>query len=345
MMELSIIVPVYNVEKYVHTCFESIFKQGLGDASFEVIIVNDGSTDRSMEMISDIIAQHQNIIVINQDNQGLSVARNNGIAAAKGEYILMIDSDDLLVANSVKPILDKAMETMVDIVVAGFLQMSNNEIDVLKDSLPQQNEEPKFVEKTGKQLFMENVDYRQPFVWRILFRKGFIIQQQLKFHPGIYVQDKPFFYESYLKAEKCLITSQPIYIYRKHTGGVSFLMKDKYAKDYCHAIGLMWNLSNLDALAPRIKERMRDYTYLTVSALACRLTYELKDKNKCIVIIDYLNIVAPELRFNHGTKQRLITFLLRYMPHTYIRLRFMYAKYLEHGLYPALRGLSRDIKK
>ena len=84
-MDLSIIVPVYNVEKYVRPCIESIFKQGLDDTDFEVIIVNDGTKDRSMEMIADIIQQHNNITVINQENQSLSIARNNGIAAAKGE--------------------------------------------------------------------------------------------------------------------------------------------------------------------------------------------------------------------------------------------------------------------
>ena len=71
-MDLSIIVPVYKVEKYIHTCIESIYKQGLDEDSFEVIIVNDGTPDRSMEMITDIIAAHQNIVVINQENQGLS---------------------------------------------------------------------------------------------------------------------------------------------------------------------------------------------------------------------------------------------------------------------------------
>ena len=73
-MDLSIIVPVYNVEKYIRSCIESIFIQGLDDTDFEVIIVNDGTKDRSMEMIADIIAEHKNITVINQENQGLSVA-------------------------------------------------------------------------------------------------------------------------------------------------------------------------------------------------------------------------------------------------------------------------------
>ena len=104
MLKLSIIVPVYNVEKYIRPCIESIFKQGLDDEDFEVIIVNDGSTDKSMDMIADIIPLHRNITVINQENKSLSVARNNGLAIAKGEYIIMPDSDDLLIENSL-PIL------------------------------------------------------------------------------------------------------------------------------------------------------------------------------------------------------------------------------------------------
>ena len=336
-MDLSIIVPVYNVEKYIRPCIESIFRQDLDENIFEVIIVNDGTKDRSMEMISDIINKHQNISVINQENQGLSVARNNGMAVAKGEYILMPDSDDLLIENSVKPLLEKALETKVDLVVANFLQMTTNEINALNNCPPQQHKEQQILEKTGEQLFMEDVDYHQPYIWRILFRKDFITKHQLQFHPGIYVQDKPFFYESYLKATNCLLTTQPIYIYRKHKGGVSFYMKDKYAKDYCYTISMMWKLASLNGLTPKIKERMYDYIYMTVSSLVNRLAHELKDGNKSLEIIDYLNTVAPNLKFHHGIKQKLISFLLRHMPHTYIKLRFMYAKYLERKFYPAFK--------
>jgi glycosyltransferase involved in cell wall biosynthesis len=337
MQKISIIVSVYNVEKYVRACVESIFRQGFDDKDFEVIIVNDGSSDRSMEMIADIIGLHNNVTVINQEKQGLSVARNNGIAAAKGEYILMADSDDMLIEGSLKPLLEKAIETKVDLVVAAYLQMTNDEIDALKNSPLRQDDEPGIVEMTGEQLFMEHVNPHHPYVWRILFRKEFLDRHELRFRSGMFVQDKPFFYESCLKVDKCLISSRPIYIYRKHTGGVAFLMKGKYAKDYCRAIGMMWKLSLLDKLTPSIKEKMHDDIYQTVSTLVSRLTYELKDKNKSIEIIDYLKTVAPELRFHHGAKQRLISFLLRYMPHTYIRLRFMYAKYFERKLYPTLR--------
>ena len=93
-MDLSIIVPVYNVEKYIRTCIESIFRQGLDEDCFEVIIVNDGTQDKSMDVIADIIHRHSNIIVIEQESQGVSVARNRGIEMARGEFLIMPDSDD-----------------------------------------------------------------------------------------------------------------------------------------------------------------------------------------------------------------------------------------------------------
>ena len=80
---LSIIVPVFIVEKYIRVCYERIFRQGLKDADWGVIIVNDGTKDRSMEMITDNICKHSNFTVINQVNEGLSVARNNSISKAK----------------------------------------------------------------------------------------------------------------------------------------------------------------------------------------------------------------------------------------------------------------------
>ena len=115
MIQLSVIVPVYNVEKYILKCIESIFCQGIDDNTFELIIVNDGTKDNSMELISDIINRHANVIVINQENKGLSEARNSGLAKASGKYILFVDSDDFLIDNTFKPLLDVAISSSVDI--------------------------------------------------------------------------------------------------------------------------------------------------------------------------------------------------------------------------------------
>jgi len=125
MKQLSIIIPIYNVEKYVFECVDSVFRQGLDEDVFEVIIVNDGTEDKSMVAIGELISTHHNITVLNQENQGLSVARNNGMAIATGEYIFMPDSDDLLFDNSLKTVLELALSTKADIVVTDFIQMND----------------------------------------------------------------------------------------------------------------------------------------------------------------------------------------------------------------------------
>ena len=318
-------------------CIESIFQQDLREDEFEVIIVNDGSKDRSIEVIQDLIKLHDNIYLINQENQGSSVARNNGIAAAKGEYILMPDPDDLLIENSLKPLLEKALETKVDLVVADYLEMKNEGIASLKTHPIQRSTDIPVVEKTGEKLFMEDMNPYQSYIWRILFRKDFLIQQRIVFIPGIFVQDKPFIYESYIKAQKCLRISWPIYIYRKHSEGVSYSMSEKYAKDYCFVISKLWEFTSLPILSIKQKQRMIDYIFKTVLTLMRRLIHEMKDIGKSAEIIVYLTQVAPHLNFQKSLKQRINIFLLKKAPRTYFNLFYIYVTIYEDRIDPFIK--------
>ena len=101
---VSIIVPVYNVENYVGECIESIKNQTY--SNIEVIVVNDGSEDRSIEIINDMIRDDSRFTIINQKNQGLSVARNNGLKYAKGDYFFFVDSDDYIEKNCIEELLN-----------------------------------------------------------------------------------------------------------------------------------------------------------------------------------------------------------------------------------------------
>lgn len=92
MIKLSIIVPIYNVEKYLKHCLESIFSQY--NEQIEIIMINDGSKDNSLQIAMEFVAKYPNVHLINQENKGLSVARNTGIKKAKGKYLLFVDSDD-----------------------------------------------------------------------------------------------------------------------------------------------------------------------------------------------------------------------------------------------------------
>lgn len=320
MTKLSIIIPVYNVEKYIRPCMESIFRQGLDEDDYEVIIVNDGTPDKSMEVIEDIIAAHANITVINQKNLSLSVARNNGIAAAKGEYILMPDSDDLLIENSLKPLLDKALQTKADLVVADFLEMGDKEIDNLKE-IPQKDFQVK--EKTGYELFMEDLNPRQCYVWRTLYRRAFITENHLTFVPGIRYQDVPFTNECYLKAEKCLRVSWLLNIYRRGHDSATASFDKKKAYDLCIVIASTWKLRNIKELPFNVRQKLHDNIFTSFTLLIYFMLYGIKDIADRKDIFDFLRMQVPDLKFNNGMKQKVTSFLYRHSPHFYYYIRIL----------------------
>lgn len=324
MLDLSIIVPVYNVEKYIRTCIESIFRQGLDDVDFEVIIVNDGSTDSSMEMIADIINQHDNINVINQENLSLSVARNNGIAAAKGEYILMPDSDDLLIENSLAPLLKIALETKVDMVVADFIKMNDKEI-ANYHGVKQNNIEVN--EKSGKEFTLEDLNPYECYVWRSLYRRKFIIDNNISFIPRINYQDVPFTHECCIKANRCIKTSRLLNIYRMGRFGAatnSFSLQK--ARSYTIAIANTWKLRQNNDLSPEVLYKLEEDVFASYSIMIYRTLHCMKKISERNCVMDTLNTITYNLKFTHNAKQRYTTFMIRKMPHLYINAYYLYAQ-------------------
>lgn len=316
--QLSIIVPVYNVEKYVHACIESIYHQNLDEDIFEVIIVNDGTKDRSMEVIQDLISQHSNITVINQENRGLSVARNNGLAKAKGEYILMPDSDDLLIKNSLGVLLEKALESKADMVIADFLERSDEEIKHI-DNVAQKHLKVK--EKTGVQLFFEDLNPRQCFVWRTLYRRAFLQENNLTFIPGIRYEDAPFTHECYLKAGKCLRVSRLLYVYRKGHVSITFSFDKKKAHDLVVVIAETWKLRLMEGLSPAVRKKLEDNVFAIFSLLIYFMLYGMKDAKERQEIFQALRDTVPDLNFSNGRKQEVTWFLFKLSPKLYFALR------------------------
>lgn len=315
MTKLSIIVPVYNVEKYIRPCFESVFRQGLDDDDYEVIIVNDGTKDKSMEMINDIISQHENISIISQENQGLSVARNNGIAVAKGEYILMLDSDDLLIEDSLKPLVEKALESQADLVVADFLKLTDEQICNLQN-IP--HKEFCIQEKTGGQLFLEDLNPHECFVWRTLYRRYFILENDLKFTPGVYCQDVPFTHEAYIKAQKCIRTPWLLNIYRKtRPGAATVSFGRKKALDYTIIISKTWELTKLKNLSPLVLRKLQNDIYTTFSVFVYDTFWGIKDNEYRTFLLIELKKNAPDLFFSNGFNQWIHSIIFRLFPFFY----------------------------
>ena len=325
MTKLSIIVPVYNVKRYIRPCIESIFRQGLNEADFEVIIVNDGTPDKSLEMIADIISQHKNITVINQENQGLSVARNKGIKVAKGEYIIMPDSDDLLIDNSLKPLLEKALETKVDLVVADFLNMTDEEIEEFyKEEFKQP--ELQYKKVVGEQIYLELLNPRQCFVWRTLYRKEFLITQGLSFYPGLRYQDIPFTHKCYLKANNCIRTNILLNIYRKWPGSSTNAYKFENSRHFITAIALTWQLRQIEGLSSDLLYKIEENVYISFRSMIYDTLHGIKEKNDRYALMDYINFQAPDLNFTHSIQQRLITMMIKKMPQFFINIYDQYAQ-------------------
>lgn len=323
-MDLSIIVPVYNVEKYIRPCMESILHQGLEESRYEIIIVNDGSTDKSIEMIADIVLAHSNITVINQENLSLSVARNNGIAKATGEYIFMPDSDDLVIEDSLPVLLNKALETKADIVVADFLGMTSEEIESF-ESVEQKNVE--FKEKSNEQLFLEDLNPNHCYVWRNLYRKSFLDENHIRFIPGIRYQDVPFTHECYLKAKKCVKASWLLNIYRtRRPGSNTTAFSKENTRSLSIAIGATWRLREIEGLSCQQLYKLEEDVFASFSTLIYRTIYGIKNQSDRNGIMDFLKTQAPSLHFTHGIRQKCTTFMFRHMPHLFINAYYLYAQ-------------------
>jgi len=114
-MKLSIIIPVYNAEKYIVRCIESVYAQGIEQSDFEVIAVNDGSKDNSLQLLQQLAERKYNMTVLSQDNAGAAAARNLGMENAKGEYLMFVDSDDFLLDGKASNLLGICEEESLDI--------------------------------------------------------------------------------------------------------------------------------------------------------------------------------------------------------------------------------------
>ena len=114
-IKVSVIIPVYNTENYLRACLDSVVNQTLRD--IEIICVNDGSTDNSLSILKEYAQKDSRIVLINQKNAGVSVARNNAIAVAKGEYLAFLDSDDWFEPDAVETAYFKISQDKTDVVI------------------------------------------------------------------------------------------------------------------------------------------------------------------------------------------------------------------------------------
>lgn len=201
---ISIIIPVYKVEPYLRECIDSIVKQPFND--YEVILIDDGSTDGSPAICDDYARRFPQLLVIHQKNAGVSAARNAGLDIAKGEWIWFVDADDMIMNGQM---LENLLEIKADLIMFGYQELLDNKIvgtatyDDCKDMT--------------KDRFLEShVSY---FVWNMLFRRDIIEKYHLRFTEGVRMgEDLEFQYKYLIHSQHPISLSTQLYIYRKREG-------------------------------------------------------------------------------------------------------------------------------
>ena len=202
-VKISIIIPVYNVEKYLRKCLDSLLKQDLPMDEYEIICVNDGSPDNSKSILEEYQQKYSNIVVLHQRNQGVSVARNSGLEVAKGDYVFFVDSDDWLHPNVLKSLWETLIKDDLDLLYprveyvdetdakTGEFVMDSNAIEVL-DGFHHQ---------------------RRGFIVS-LYKRSFLEQHNIRLIEGIPIaEDALFNIFVHAFAQRCSYTAVPIYNY------------------------------------------------------------------------------------------------------------------------------------
>jgi glycosyltransferase involved in cell wall biosynthesis len=277
-----------------------------------------------MKVVEDIRLHHHNIQIIHQDHAGPSVCRNEGMEMAKGEYVLFVDSDDLLMDNGLTVLLKKALDTSADMVVADFMRLNDDEITSVYDS---QVTDSQVVDKTGLDYYVEDYDPGVgSFIWRILYKRTFLNENHIRLEPGVYYEDIPFLQECYLKAQRVIGVHLLYYIYRIRQRSCTYSFTMKNAMDYNTAIANSWRLTEMGNLPERVVTRQKKNIYLFFNYAVDCIIGVFGDPSERKKIVDDMIRKVPDLRFTGGVEPEVVSALFRTMPHTYIRWRLFCTK-------------------
>ena len=229
---VSLIIPVFNVEGYLEECLESIIEQSFSD--YEVIIVDDGSTDKSREIIKTYEKKFNKIKILLQGNKGVSEARNLALKHAMGEYVLYIDSDDFLKSNMLEVMVNKANKTKADIIICNYILYygDNNENNRVAN---QNNLEDNIYSSNDVIDMMLNFKI-QGQLWNKLFKRSLLLENNFEFEKGRYIQDIFPVFKVINKSEKIGFINEALYYYRQRDTSTVYKKNIKLVEDYYHAM-------------------------------------------------------------------------------------------------------------
>lgn len=215
MPKVSVLVPIYNVSKYLEECLDSIVGQTLTD--IEIICINDGSTDNSLEIIEKYAKKDDRIVIINKKNSGYGDSMNQGIAKATGEYIGIVESDDWIDKNMFQKLYSLARRNKAEVVKSNFYNFftdpKKSHINGTIVNIVNPNETGKVIDTTTS----NGIIWQQPCIWSAIYQRDFLNKNNIRFlpSPGASYQDLGFNFKVWINATRACFTTDAFLHYRQ----------------------------------------------------------------------------------------------------------------------------------
>lgn len=208
-MQLSIVIPCYNMERYLPECLDSLLRQNLDASDFEIIVVNDGSKDATLQIARDYAAQHDNIVVIDKKNAGVGAARNSGFDRAQGKYLYFLDPDDYLAENTMPILLELIEENQLDI-------LTFNSKAVFEKRFP---ESTNLNDPIASLTISDGISYiarrkHKNEIWWFLVNRKFMEASGIRFIEGRWMEDAILTSELFCKAKRMAHVDLDVHRYR-----------------------------------------------------------------------------------------------------------------------------------
>ena len=231
-LKVSVLVPVYNVEKYLRECLDSLINQSLRE--IEIVCINDGSKDDSLDIIKEYAATDDRIKIVNKKNTGYGDSMNRGLMEASGEYVGIVEPDDFVELDTFEKMYNVAKENEVDVVKANFYEYSTEKKeDTYKSDLFLDDEIEKVINiRSNRHIF-----FQQPSVWSAIYSRDLLLKNGIKFLPseGASYQDAGFTFKVWAVAKRVFFMDNAFLHYRKDnpnssvkSDGKVFAVKDEY---------------------------------------------------------------------------------------------------------------------
>lgn len=307
----SIIIPIYNVERYLKECVESVLKQDF--FNIEIILVDDGSPDSCPKICDEFSEKDERVKVIHKKNGGLSDARNKGLEKAEGEYILFLDSDDYYLDNSFLSKIKKKLEIEKFDIIFHKRRYYIEENNELKNLPVKYDEKLNNLEKMSELFYeLSKIDSLEAHACLKVIRREFLIKNNLFFRKGILSEDVEWFFRVAPCVKKAIVINDVTYCYRVRNGSITHSVNLKHIDDLMEII-LVNSTELLKIKDNKLKEALLNYlSYQYYITLGLVWIYGGEKKREYLKKLFKLRWIS---KYSISKKTKIPSYLIKYFRH------------------------------